>query len=401
MNLVTEAREFLDRAKDLKFGDFFKAFNELSDDLKEAVTAEKASRKRASVRKLFEEEGKPGKIQERLSPSEQYKLVVQVFSFEKGWNYSKGSVFRKGSDEPLFEVFRNYGHFPFLFIEGHPNGHAYLVCGEDYQGQTILELDTGQRRDFLPVAGAVGHGFCWTDMQFNAATQMLVVDGCIWACPYEYRFYDFSDPMSGWPEVEPEVGIYADDKWPEVDADGTIRCFQTEEAYDEDDDDDEPADEKRPIAAIKTFQRDGLKLKLVEEWLSETEKKRRADNEEARQKYEQWLKDFKAGDPLYLTMLERLKDPAFKPEDYISIGVTHDRWCPDFDKQERRVCRRIVKREDYDQPGFTVDLEWGADTGPIKLVIFKDGKHIEDKFFEHSVEGMNQAFSYAKETIHG
>ena len=25
----------------------------------------------------------------------------------------------------------------------------------------------------------------------------LAVDGCHWACPYEYRFFDFTDPARG------------------------------------------------------------------------------------------------------------------------------------------------------------------------------------------------------------
>ena len=62
-----------------------------------------------------------------------------------------------------------------------------------------------------------------------------------------------------------------------------------------------------------------------------------------------------------------------------------------FKEQEQRWCRRIIQKNDY-----TVDLEWAVKTGPIKLVVFKGGKHLEDKFFPHYVEGMNEAFSYAK-----
>ncbi|WP_438020347.1 hypothetical protein WMF18_15295 [Sorangium sp. So ce315] len=64
----------------------------------------------------------------------------------------------------------------------------------------MIELDTGRRRDHLPAEAAEGVGFCRTDMRFEPSAAMLVVEGCIWACPYEFRFFDFSDPMSGWPE---------------------------------------------------------------------------------------------------------------------------------------------------------------------------------------------------------
>src|SRR6185312_13000866 len=106
--------------------------------------------------------------------------------------------------------------FVFSFVEDHPNGHPYLVTGADYQGQTVIELDTGRRRDFIPDAAKDGVGFCWTDHRFDPSTQLLIVEGCIWAAPFEYRFYDFSDPMEkGWPELEFE-GAWCEAKWPEV-----------------------------------------------------------------------------------------------------------------------------------------------------------------------------------------
>jgi hypothetical protein len=50
----------------------------------------------------------------------------------------------------------------------------------------------------------------------------------------------------------------------------------------------------------------------------------------------------------------------------------------------------------------TFDLEWGVDTGPVKLVIYKDGKHVEDKFWmEHSVASIEAAFAYAKGLLGG
>ena len=179
MTLLIEARAFLDKNKGLKFDTFSDAFQKLPEPLQDAVAEEQAVRSRAERTKLFHEEGKPveGSRKEHLSPSGKYKLVTECYGFKKGWNYSKGSVFRQGEDEPLFEVYRNYGHFTFLFVEDHPNSHAYLVCGEDYQGQTVLELDTGKRKDYLPRDGIVGHGFCWTAKRFNATSQILIVDG--------------------------------------------------------------------------------------------------------------------------------------------------------------------------------------------------------------------------------
>jgi len=220
---------------------------------------------------------------EYVSDSGQYKLVVTPYQTKKGcWNYSQGLVFRVGADLPIMEVRRNYGHFPFSFIEDHPNGHPYLVCGENYQGQTVIELDTGTRRDSLPEEASQGFGFCWADYQFDPASRLLIVDGCFWACPYEYRFYDFSDPMQGWPELKFD-GAYSEDKWPEITSDGLIHCYEPEPTAE--DAEDTPA-EQRGMACIRTYRRHGHELRFVSEWVSEVEAQRRQARAESHQEDE-------------------------------------------------------------------------------------------------------------------
>ncbi|WP_437515248.1 hypothetical protein [Sorangium sp. So ce1099] len=352
------------------------------------------------------ENEREGSRRQFLSPKGKYRLVVSSFSTGRGaWDYSQGKVYKTGSDAPIAVVQRNHDSFPFLFVEGHPNGHDYLVCGEDYQGQSVLELDTGKRRDHLPDEANEGIGFCWTDMRFEASAAVLVVEGCIWACPYEFRFFDFSDPMSGWPELESATMVDADRRPPTFSDDGTIICYQSAS-----DDDDADADAtaapiveapiaEPPIAATQTFRRDGLKLVLEREWVSEKERARRRAQEEGRKRHEAWLAGFRASDPLYLTFIQALSDPAFSPEDHDGIGVTYDGWCPDFTAQERRITRRIVKKKG--PSGYTIDLEWGAETGPVKLVVYKDGDHAENRFFEHSVVGMRDALAHAKSLLSG
>jgi hypothetical protein len=92
-------------------------------------------------------------------------------------------------------VRRNYSAFPFTWCEDHPTGHDYLVCGEDYQGQTIIELDTGRRADYLPAQAEQGTGFCWAQHYLAPSKEVLIVDGCYWACPYELVAFDFSRPL--------------------------------------------------------------------------------------------------------------------------------------------------------------------------------------------------------------
>lgn len=112
----------------------------------------------------------------------------------RGWKYSEGIV-RSGGGEPITVIRRNYGQFPFTWCEDHPLGHDYLIAGEDYQGQTIVELDSAGRVDHLPGKAHIGAGFCWAKHHVTPDKRMLIVDGCNWACPYELVAFDFSQPM--------------------------------------------------------------------------------------------------------------------------------------------------------------------------------------------------------------
>lgn len=137
-----------------------------------------------------------GDTKNHYSPSKKYRLVISSHATgERSWNYTKAQVFKDTSDKPITVVCRNYSHFPYLFVENHPNGHDYLICGEDYQGQTIIELDTGKRVDYLPSTAEKGFGFCWAEYYISPGKKTLAVEGCFWGAPYEVWLVDFSDPM--------------------------------------------------------------------------------------------------------------------------------------------------------------------------------------------------------------
>src|SRR6266550_8938416 len=109
--------------------------------------------------------------EDHFSPSQRYSLSISQVETKPGYfSHTKGVV-RNHALDIVAEVDRNYGSFPFLFIEDHPNGHDYLVCGTDYQGQTVIELDTGKRKDLLSRGAGEGYGFCWAEYRFNDETQ--------------------------------------------------------------------------------------------------------------------------------------------------------------------------------------------------------------------------------------
>jgi hypothetical protein len=328
------------------------------------------------------------------SESGKYCLVVEQINNGKFLNHSLGKIYQ--NDNLLFEVKRNYCAFPFLFVENY-NGHDYLICGEDYQGQTILELDTNKKINYMSEGADKGFGFCWADFKLDLKSKILVVDGCIWSAPYEYRFYDFSDPMNSLRELKIiDDCVFYSSKEPIIE-NNIIKTFEIKEKYDyEYDGEDIPESLPEVINSIKTFEIKNNSLILNNEWISEDEKSRRERRKKEQDEYDEKQRNFKANDPLYLKYKELSKDLLNK-EEYCSYGITYKGWCPDFTGEETRYCHRIYKNfNNYD-----IDLEWGIYSAPIKLIIYKNFKKLEEKFFEHNTNGIEQAFEYCKNLING
>lgn len=135
------------------------------------------------------------------SPSGKYRLVVRDYRTRDGcWRYTRGLAY--AGERKVADVKRNYGIFHFGWAEGNSSGHDYLLCGEDYQGQTVVELDTGRRADYVHESARGGGGFCCAKYYPSPDRRLVVIDGCVWAAPYELVMCRFDDPMTlPWPEL--------------------------------------------------------------------------------------------------------------------------------------------------------------------------------------------------------
>lgn len=379
--MTPELKEFLEfNPKDQKDG------YEVQAKLRKKVDPELLYRySRAEIDSYFIPEKFRQEKKKLLSPDEKYQIIINSYETREGcWYYSQGIVYRVGSDEPIATINRNYSSFPYLFIEDHPNGHDYLVCGQDYQGQTVIELDTGKRKDLKP--HEKGFGFCWSSYEFDYDSKILVVNGCFWACPYEYNFYDFSDPMNGWPELVKDELVESDTDdgvSPTIKPDGTIITYQI--GY---------GNEK--IVATKFFKRSGNSLILEREEITPNEKKRREEEDTREKEFDELVEEYDKNDPIWLRFLELLKDPIFNFSGLRSIGRTFDTWCPTWKGSEYRFCKRI---NESNGKGYTLDIEIAHLSGPIKLITYHNGKVLEPMLFEHSIDGIEKAISYAKELI--
>lgn len=339
------------------------------------------------------------------SPSGKYKLIIDTFETGKNtWNYTRGTVLFE--DKIIAVVQRNYSSFPFLWIEGHKNGHDYLLCGANYQGQTILELDTQQRKDVLPPEAETGAAFCWADIEFNRDNCLLIVCGCYWAAPYEYRFYDLSDPLNNGPQ---ELIIEGKDSYidyalkpPVVSLEGLVTVFQTMEDLDfetcfKDKDPNEfewhtKGENKFVVLSSKTYKIKDGKLIFVEEWTLDAEKTRRQENEISRLEYKKWRESFIATDVLYNKFIECCKTMFQIDAPNLWSGYTHSSWCKDKQFDESRWGLQVYKDDNC-----SIEIEWAIKTGPVKLTFNKKGeKSIELFWYEHTSNSIKNAFHHAK-----
>lgn len=341
--------------------------------------------------------------------NEDGRFKIGVVSGGGGFGESSGYVFDISSNELIAVVYRNYNRFWFQFIDDHPNGHKYLVCGEDYQGITVIELDTRERIDYLHEnAVKLGSGFCVVSAKFDPKNQILLCNGCYWACPYEIKFFDFMDPMSRTvdksyfmtlPELTYE-GHYVDTPISTESTENGIKVSLRgweDPCDDEDDDGNQIVPIPKEIYVFKPIgDYPNRTLSLVSHWIDDNEKDMREKREASRIEYEKKWEEFKKNDPLYLEFIKLCEDFSSK-DDYVSTGVTHDNWCPDFKIQEKRICKRIV-RQVKNTDKITIGFEWGAVTGPIKVEYWIDGKSSCSKFWmEHSVDSIRKAMAFAKE----
>ena len=129
-----------------------------------------------------------------LSPSGNFQLTIDSYSTgEHSWAYTRGRVRSTGNSEIIADIKRNYSHFWFAWVH-HRNGFEYLLCGEDYQGQSIVNLNKGETYNHFPESGYNGGGFCWAAAHASPNSTVLAVEGCYWGGINEIVFFDFTDP---------------------------------------------------------------------------------------------------------------------------------------------------------------------------------------------------------------
>jgi hypothetical protein len=143
----------------------------------------------------------PEPTEVHTSPSGEYSLeVIEYTSAPESWNYTRGVVRHRETQEVIADIRRNYGIFWHAWVQ--QKDRQFLLCGEDYQGYNVIDLSTGTNTFTFPLEAYKGTGFCWAAVHPSPSGELLAVEGCYWACPYEIVIYDFKNPsLSPLPEL--------------------------------------------------------------------------------------------------------------------------------------------------------------------------------------------------------
>ncbi len=103
----------------------------------------------------------------------------------------------------ISKIERNFSSFDHSFVL--KDDQEYLITGRHYLGQTVINLDTGEEyNDPTYESGANYRSteFIWIKCWLDPTGTTLIVNGCHWGGPSLYKFYDFSNPSEGWPQLE-------------------------------------------------------------------------------------------------------------------------------------------------------------------------------------------------------
>lgn len=334
--------------------------------------ADENAQRRAEVAKYFIDEHVEGEPKVVMSPSGRFRLTIRTYRTAPGrWSYSRGTVTRVADGATVCDIQRNYGMFHHSFVT--KDGHEYLITGRSYMSQTIVDLD--RAREFEPTGDHYNGGaFCWARCYLSPDGKTLAVDGCVWACPYEYRFFDFTDPSKGWPSLPiagtERIEYPSDKRGPEwIDA-STFECFQWDEK-------DEPQERTR-------LERRGAEMVVVEHWVSESEQKRRDDEARAEAEQDAWWESFRSSDPMYRRLVELVKGHHL-PCDNLD-------WQPGGHKLALWF-RRL-------QPRASADLEWDIDERTLRVQLYKvGGERDQAVTFEPTLEGIGAAVALITQTF--
>lgn len=124
------------------------------------------------------------------SPCGQYRLEIEDYEGADGIALAVATVRRTVSGELIGTIKRNDDRCFYAWVSR--DGRDYLLFPEDLEGQTVIDLTSGQIEGFTSPEDP----FIWAGFHPSPDRSKLAVIGCYWACPYMVTVYDFQEPLN-------------------------------------------------------------------------------------------------------------------------------------------------------------------------------------------------------------
>jgi hypothetical protein len=139
------------------------------------------------------------------SPSGNYSLELDVYAVDdpnRNWRIAVAEISDRRTGEVVARVKCNDDRFFHGWIER--DGTEYLICAEDLEGQTVIDLTHRQVEGYSDSEDK----FIWTEFHLSPDKSKLAISGCYWGAPYLVVVYNFSEPLRLPLERVKEVGLY-------------------------------------------------------------------------------------------------------------------------------------------------------------------------------------------------
>jgi hypothetical protein len=130
------------------------------------------------------------------SPSGIYLLNVDMCAggdSKHAWGLAVATITERLTGEVVAQVTRDDDRFWHCWIEC--NGVEYMVCSEDTEGQTVIDLTHRRVESYAASDDQSDDQIVWVEFYPSPSRMRLAVVGCHWGGPYFTAVYDFHEPM--------------------------------------------------------------------------------------------------------------------------------------------------------------------------------------------------------------
>lgn len=148
---------------------------------------------RREVERYFSPSNRLDKVTQVTSPCGRYQLEIERYrTIQGGSDYSRGILTDLTTKQRLADIKRSAADFWYCWVS--QGDKMFLVCAEDPQGYTIVDIDAKTTYSYIDPKARSGFGFEWLDVKPSPDGKYLAVQGNYMDTDKYTVLYDFKCP---------------------------------------------------------------------------------------------------------------------------------------------------------------------------------------------------------------